>query len=82
MNNTNPMADEMRAWRKRLQFTQSSAASALGIPFRTYQHWEDNSMRGPAHPAILRMAMDWIERRLVLEWPTGRPATRVATPPD
>lgn len=29
-----------RAWRKRLAYTQSQAAAALGVSLRTVQEWE------------------------------------------
>jgi len=52
----NDLADDLRAWRSALKWSQARAAEALGVPPRTYQGWEGD--RRPDHPSVVRLAME------------------------
>jgi len=38
-------ADELKAWRERLGFSEVQAARALNKPTQTYRNWEDGRRR-------------------------------------
>jgi DNA-binding transcriptional regulator YiaG len=40
-------ADELKAWRTRMGWTQEQAAGALNTSVRTYQSWEQGRHRTP-----------------------------------
>lgn len=48
------IAKQLRAWRRRWQLTQPSAAASLGVPLSTLQNWEQsrNSPTGLALEAL------------------------------
>ena len=46
---------KIRAWRKRLGFTQARAAELLGVSIRAIKHWEAGTRR-PRKSILLLMA--------------------------
>jgi putative transcriptional regulator len=48
------MADKLKDWRSKHGLSQSQAATALGVPVRTLQEWEQGrrSPRGLAESAL------------------------------
>jgi DNA-binding transcriptional regulator YiaG len=68
-------ADDLKEWRSRMGFLQPHAAAWLGIPYRTYQEWE----QGRSEPSQLGP----VRKLLELSLSSGRrpanqskPATR------
>ena len=53
-----PSPDDIKAWRKRLVWTQRDAAEALGVGRSTFEQWEQG-MRNP--PFYLWFAIGFLE---------------------
>jgi len=53
------LANDLKAWRRRLKITQAAAARLLDVPLRTYQGWEIG--RAVDRPHVLRLAMAALE---------------------
>lgn len=62
------IADDLRAWRERLELSQEQAAALLGVPLATFRNYEQGRSQ-PQHAQTLRLAMGMVEhqrrRRLV-----------------
>lgn len=59
-------AKDLKAWRKRVGFTQADLAKALDISIRTVQEWETTRGKGKP-PAYLKLALQKIECTLKKE---------------
>jgi len=56
VNETEKLAQEVKAWRAKGGFTAEAAAKVLGIPKRTFEGIEQG--RGFPYPVLLRVAME------------------------
>ncbi len=55
------IAKDLKQWRARLRITQKQAAEQLGVPYRTYDGWEQE-WHAPSHPGIIRKLMAQVEQ--------------------
>lgn len=52
---------ELLRWRKRLGWSQSRLAEALGVPPNTVARWERGELT-IRHPTVLRLALERLEQ--------------------
>lgn len=56
-------AEDFKAWRLRLEWTQAQAAHWLDVPVRTYQEWEQDRQR-PQQVGPIRKLMAQADEQL------------------
>jgi putative transcriptional regulator len=62
VNRARITADEMKAWRAKVAWSQMLAARWLKVSVRTLENWEQG-IASPSNPGLLRLRMAAAERR-------------------